>query len=369
MSFLKHFADLPDPRSHINRKHDLLDVVFLCVCAVLSGAEGWVDIKKFGDKKLNWLRKFRRFEHGIPADDTIARIIGAVDPHKMNACFVDWVNEIRSQAGRHQFIAIDGKTFRHSHDAQPSDALHSITVWLREQGLVFCQNKSEGKKNEIKSVQSLIDTLELTDTTVTLDAMHCQKGTAKLLHRREAQYVLCVKDNQKGLREELQWWFEGFEENWPQGASTFEQTDAGHGRVEIRRYVQLPIVEQLTRASGWEGARSIVRVERERHIGEKVTMETVYYISSHEPNAAFIAEAIRSHWEVENKAHWVLDVVYKEDDSRIRRNDGAQNVGLIRRLCMNLARLHPAKDSMRGKLKAAGWDDDFREELIFGIKD
>lgn len=365
MSFLKHFADLPDPRSHINREHDLLDIVFLSVCAVLSGAEGWTDIKKFGDKKLEWLRKFRRFDNGIPVDDTIARVIRAIDPAKMTECFIGWVNEVRRQTG-HQFIAIDGKTFRHSAQSEPNDALHAITVWLREQGLVFCQRKSEGKKNEIKSVQSLIETLEVADATVTLDAMHCQKATAKLLRRRKAHYVLCVKDNQKGLREELQWWFEGFDGHWPAGASTFEQTDAGHGRVEVRRYVHLPIAEHLPVAARWEGARSVIRVERERHVGQKITCETVYYISSHEPNAAFIADAIRSHWEVENKAHWILDVVYKEDDCRIRRDDGAQNVGLIRRLCMNLARLHPAKDSMRGKLKAAGWDDDFRAALVFG---
>jgi predicted transposase YbfD/YdcC len=366
MSFLDHFADLPDPRSHINRAYDLLDIVFLTVAAVLSGAEGWTDIKKFGDKKLDWLRTFRGFDNGIPVDDTIARIIRALDPQKMTECFIGWVNEVRSEAG-HQFIAIDGKTFRHSSEAAPNDALHAITVWLREQGLVFSQTKSEGKKNEIKAVQALIETLEIAKATVTLDAMHCQKATAKLLRKRKAHYVLCVKDNQKGLREELQWWFDGFDGHWPAGASTFEQTDAGHGRIEVRRYVQLPITEALTHARDWQDARSIIRVERERHIGKTVTSETVYYISSHEPQAAFIAEAVRSHWEVENKAHWVLDVVFKEDDCRIRRGDGAQNVGLIRRLCMNLARLHPAKDSMRGKLKTAGWDDDFRAELLFGV--
>ncbi|MGL5190934.1 MAG: ISAs1 family transposase, partial [Cetobacterium sp.] len=155
MSFLDHFSNLSDPRSHINRRHDLLDIVFLTVSAVLSGAEGWADIKSFGDEKLAWLRKFRRFENGIPVDDTIARIIRALEPSKMSECFMSWVNEVRQEAG-HQFIAIDGKTFRHSSQAEPNDALHAITVWLREQGLVFCQTKSEGKKNEIKAVQSLI---------------------------------------------------------------------------------------------------------------------------------------------------------------------------------------------------------------------
>jgi len=365
MSFLDHFSNLSDPRSHINRRHDLLDIVFLTVSAVLSGAEGWVDIKSFGDEKLAWLRKFRRFENGIPVDDTIARVIRALEPSKMSECFMSWVNEVRQEAG-HQFIAIDGKTFRHSSQAEPNDALHAITVWLREQGLVFCQTKSEGKKNEIKAVQSLIETLELRNATVTLDAMHCQKATAALLRKRGANYVLCVKNNQKGLREELQWWFDGFAGNWPANVSTFEQTDAGHGRIEVRRYVQLPITDALTHAKAWQDARSIIRVERERHMGNKITSESVYYISSHEPNAVFIAEAIRSHWEVENKAHWVLDVVYKEDDSRIRSGDGAQNVGLVRRLCMNLARLHPSKSAMRRKLKSAGWNDDFRAELLFG---
>ena len=142
---------------------------------------------------------------------------------------------------------------------------------------------------------------------------------------------------------------------------------AGHGRIEVRRYTQLPICEQLVHATLWPDAHSVIRVERQRQIGAQHTGETVYYISSHTPNAAFIADAIRSHWEVENKAHWVLDVVYREDDSRIRRGNGAFNVALLRRLCLNLARLHPAKGSMRGKLKNSGWDDDFREQLLFGI--
>ncbi len=368
MSFLQHFAELPDPRSHINRTYDLLDIVFLTVCAVLSGAEGWKDIEKFGHKKLAWLRQFRRFEQGIPVDDTIARIIRALEPEKMAQCFINWVNAIRRQQG-HQLIAIDGKTLRHSYNTEPKDALHAITVWLREQSLVFSQSESAGKKNEIQSVQALIEMLEIAHATVTLDAMHCQKRTATLIRKRQAHYVLCVKDNQKGLHEELQWWFDGFGERLPEGADTFVETDTGHGRIEVRRYTQLPVTEQLTKAATWTDARSVIRVERERHIGDKRSCEKVYYISSHAPNAAFIAEAIRSHWEVENKAHWVLDVVYREDDCRIRRGHGAFNVGLVRRLCMNLARLHPAKDSMRGKLKDAAWDDSFREQLLFGIND
>lgn len=368
MCFLDHFEDLSDPRSHINRKYELLDIIFLVVSAVVSGAEGWTDIQQFGKEKLDWLKQFRDFENGIPVDDTIARTIRALEPTQMTECFISWVNELRGENG-HEFIAIDGKTLRHSYEAEHRNALHSITVWMHTQGIVFCQRKSAGKKNEIKSVQELIQCLEIKDATVTLDAMHCQKRTAEFIHKRKADYVLCAKGNQKNLREEIRWWIEGFGNKLPKDASVFEEVDADHGRIETRRYVQLLITDKLPLASQWAGAKSVVRVERERIIGEKVTTEIMFYISSHMPNACFIADAIRSHWEVENKVHWVLDVVYREDDSRIRRGDGAENVAIFRRLAMNLARLHPEKGSMRGKLKKSGWNDSFRTKIIFGIND
>lgn len=234
MNFLDHFAGLPDPRSHINRTYDLLDIVFLTVAAVLSGAEGWKDIEQFGHKKLAWLRRFRRFENGIPVDDTIARTIRALDPQKMTECFIGWVNSLRRRQG-HQLIAIDGKTLRHSYEGVPKHALHAITVWLREHSLVFSQMETAGKGNEIQSVQALIETLELTNTTVTLDALHCQKRTAKRLRRAQAHYVLCVKDNQRGLHEELQWWFEGFGEHLPEGADTFLETELSAREVRSTR--------------------------------------------------------------------------------------------------------------------------------------
>lgn len=367
MTFIEHFSELSDPRSSVNQQYDLLDIVFLSVCGILAGAEGWRDIERFGQSKLSWLRRFRPMTNGIPVDDTIARTIRALDPEQVTACFIDWVNEVRQQQGQ-ALIAIDGKTLRHSYEESPRDALHAINVLLHEQGLVFCQKGSTGKHNEIRTVQQVIDLLALSEsTTVTLDAMHCQKDTARQLTQRNAHYVLCAKANQKGLQEELQWWFDGFSGQWPEGASTFEETDSGHGRVEVRRTVQLPITEQLERTREWPGARSIIRVERERHGQGKPTRETVYYLSSHEPDAAFIAHAIRSHWHIENRVHWVLDVVYREDESRIRAGDGAENFAALRRLALNLARLHPRKGAIRGKLKRAAWDDDFRREILLGI--
>ena len=362
---LRHFSELTDGRSHINRCYDLMDIMFLTVSAVLSGAEGWSDIEKFGLAKLSWLRKFRDFDEGIPVDDTIARTIRRLKPDEFNKSFISWVNELLIAQGD-ELIAIDGKSLRHSFDGERHSALHSITVWVKSQGLVFCQQKSEGKKNEIISAQKLIESLELTDTTVTLDAMHCQKRTAQMIRKKGGDYVLCVKGNQKGLQEEISDWFDGFGGNYPELSSIFEESEKGHGRLETRRYTQLPVTPQLELATKWHDCQSIVKVERTRELkGKNPTTETVHYITSKAPDAQFIASAIRSHWEVENKAHWVLDMTFREDDSRIRKDDGAENVAIIRRLCMNLVRLHPKKGSVRGKLKQAGWDDEFRTEILF----
>jgi predicted transposase YbfD/YdcC len=366
MSFLNHFESVEDPHSHINKKYELLDLLFLTITAILSGAEGWKDIEKFGRHKIDWLRKFRPFETGIPVDDTIARAICILEPNQLTESFITWVNEIRQQSG-HQLIAIDGKTLRHSHDGDTLSALHSITVWMRREGLIFCQQRSAGKKNEIKTVQSMLELIELNEqVTLTLDAMHCQKKTAERIVKDKAHYILSVKSNQKTLYEEIRWWFDGFNGNYPEEASVYEQTDAGHGRIEQRQVIQLPLTPRLTTVREWPGSQSIIQVIRKRIEGEHETSETVYYLSTHENDAAFVAEAIRSHWEVENKAHWVLDVIMREDDSRIRKGHAAENMAIFRRLCLNLARLHPTQDSVKGKLKDAAWNDDFRESLLFG---
>ena len=367
MCFLDHFSGLEDPRSTINRRHDLLDVVFLTVSAVLSGAQGWKDIKDFGDIKLDWLRQFRGFENGIPVDDTIARVISALEPEAMMSCFVDWVNELRREQGA-DCIAIDGKTFRRSHDGQKKEALHALNAWSTNSGLVLAQLKSEGKKNEIVSAQKMIELLEFKGSTVTLDAMHCQRETAKRIVRKKGHYVLNVKGNQKALYEAVKDYFEGYEQHGglPDTALRYSDTDAGHGRIEEREYVTLPVPKSFEHKARWYGLKSLVQVTRRRHHKGQCTKETMYYISSHRQDVQSIARAIRSHWGVENKVHWVLDVTFREDECRIRRDEGAQNFGILRRMCLNLSRLHPKKDSMAGKLKAGGWNDQFRAELIFG---
>jgi predicted transposase YbfD/YdcC len=366
MSFMEHFAIVDDPRQDINVKHDLLDVLFLTVSAVISGAEGWKDIEEFGLEKLDWLRQYRPFVNGIPVDDTIARIVRVLDPVQFNQAFINWVNEVRRDKGQEQ-IAIDGKTLRHSYDGEKLSALHSITAWSRSQGLILAQMKSAGKKNENASVLTMLDTLNIKGAHITADAMNSQKKIASKIMKRGGDYTLCIKDNHKNLREEIKAYFHKMKREHEKGIAVHEQTNGGHGRVEKRVCRQLRVSEWITEAKQWEGVQTIIELERERHFPDKSSQhETQYYISSKAVDAEAAAEAIRGHWEVENKAHWVLDVTFKEDDSRIRKDDGAENMGIIRRFCLNLARLHPLKNSMRGKLKQAGWSDKMRSEILFG---
>lgn len=367
MSFIDHFEEIQDTRSHINKKHDLLDVIFLTVSAILSGAEGWKDIKTFGDSKLDWLRQFRAFENGIPVDDTIARIISALEPESLLSCFISWVNEMRKQQDK-ELIAFDGKTLKGSFDGERITALHSVSAYAVEQGLVLAQSKSKGKKNEIETVMELIELLELKDSIITADAMSCQKKITKAIIKKEADYIFQVKDNQKKLHDEIKAYFHKTHRDEPNLISnnSFEEVDAGHGRVEKRRYCQLSTTDWFSHTNGWTGLNTVIEVIRERHVKGKVSTERAYFVSSLTVNAKEAGRAIRGHWGVENSSHWILDVTFKEDDSRIRRGDAPENMATFRRFSMNMAKLSPIKDSVKGKLKSAAWNDNIRTELIFG---
>lgn len=367
---MAHFASIEDPRMDINVKHDLLEVLFLTVTAVISGCEGWKDIYDFGQAKLSWLRQYRAFANGIPVDDTIARIISALVPEKFTEWFIDWVNELRSYAGK-EIISIDGKTLKHSFQTNDRQtALHSITVWSKSNGLILAQSGSEGKKNENKTVLELLDLVELKGTVITVDAMNTQRKIADKIQSKKADYILAAKDNQKNLKAEIKEYFEYQHKNNRSimKENSYIEEDIGHGRIEKRSYTQLMINELIPEAKKWAGVKSIIEVKRERYfkVNKKQENEVQYYISSLPIDVKFIANAIRSHWEGENKAHWVLDIIYKEDASRIRRENAAENLAVIRRLALNLARLNPIKNSMRGKLRMAMWSDEIRHEIVFG---
>ena len=229
MSLLTHLATIDDPRRDINKKHELLDILFLTVSAVLSGAEGWKDIKDFGDEKLEWLRRYRPFENGMPVDDTIARVVRALDPEQFNRAFLNWVNEVRQASGQEQ-IALDGKTLRRSHDGEKDTALHSITAWGHECGLVLAQLKSTGKKNEQASVMAMLDLLQVKGAHITADAMNTQKKIARKIHKKQGDYTLSLKDNHKTLRKEINAYFHKVRRDTPAQIAVYEEVDGGHGR-------------------------------------------------------------------------------------------------------------------------------------------
>ncbi|HGX2760709.1 TPA: ISAs1 family transposase [Salmonella enterica subsp. enterica serovar Newport] len=235
-------------------------------------------------------------------------------------------------------------------------------------GAILAQTKSLGKKNENASGLVMLDTLNIYGALISVGAMNTRKKNADKIISRGADYVLCVKNNHRELRNEIAACFTKVSRDTPEYLARYEETDAGHGRTEVRRYRQLRANEWITESAHWQGLQTVIEVERERYTSKtgEPSREKQYYISSLPPDVERIAGAIRSHWEVENKAHWVLDVTFNEDDCRIRAGDGAENVAVIRRFALNLARLHPHKDSMRSKLKQAGWSNKFRSEIIFG---
>lgn len=368
MSFIDYFGSVTDPRKDINVKHELLDVIFLTITGVVSGCEGWKDIHDFGCTKIEWLRKYRPFKNGVPVDDTIARIISALVPEEFTKSFIDWVNELRRYEGKEQ-ISIDGKTLRRSFDnGDRMSALHSVTFWSKSNGLVLAQSRSKSKKNENKTVMELLDLIEINNAIITMDAMNTQRTIEAKLIQKKADYILPVKENQKNLLEEIQDYFVYMNQKHTEviAKSTYSEIDAGHGRIEHRIYRQLLINELIPEAGKWSGIKTVIEVSRQRELKGQVENEIQYYISSLPINLPLIADTIRGHWEVENKAHYVLDVTYREDESRIRRENAAENIAVARRFALNLARLHPKKDSMRGKLKHAMWSDDFRDQIILG---
>jgi predicted transposase YbfD/YdcC len=365
--FLDSFLSICDPRKEINLKHDLLDILFLTFAAVVSGAGGWAEICEFGVNKLDWLRKFRKFEHGIPSEDTIARVIKLIQSAALNQAFIAWVNGIRQVSDQPQ-IAIDGKTLRATRDGEKHNALHSITVWCQESDLVLAQLKSVGKKNEHQSVLEALELLDINGAIISVDAMNSQKKIAEKVIEYKADYVFCIKNNHKNLKQEIESYFHKIQRDNPTEIQKYTEIDSGHGRIETRYCQCLPVSDWLQQTAQWAGIKSVISLERTREDKQtgKQEIDRQVYISSLPVDAQKIASVIRNHWGVENKVHWILDVVYREDDCRIRKGDGAENVAVIRRFCLNLAKLHPSKSGMKSKLRQAGWNDDFRAEILFG---
>jgi predicted transposase YbfD/YdcC len=363
------FGALPDPRVQGRCDHKLLEIVVIALCAVITGAESWVEVETFGRLKHAWLKTFLELPFGIPTHDTFGRVFAALDAEAFQACFARWVEGV-FQVTRGQVIAIDGKTVRRSHDKTiGKDAIHMVSAWATTNGIVLGQRKVDDKSNEITAIPELLRVLNVAGCIVTIDAMGCQKNIAQTIRDEKADYILRVKDNQGHLHQDLQDWFAYADQvQFAQMDYSYrEVVNKDHGRLEIRRCWAIgdPLAfEYIRHYDGWADLRSIVRVQRERRIGAKVEQETAYYISSLPSDAAKLLAATRAHWGIENSCHWVLDVTFGEDDSRIRSGDAPQNMAVLRHLALNLLKRDPSKGSLRRKRYQAALDDTFLLKLL-----
>jgi predicted transposase YbfD/YdcC len=370
-SIEQHFSVLEDPRQY-NRRHHLRDILVIAICAAIGGADGWSDVALFGETKLKWLKEVLNLDlpHGIPSADTFRRVFAVLDAEQFQTSFVNWIQAVE-KVTEGQIVAIDGKALRRSHDRSlGQEALHMVSAWASESGLVLGQIKVDDKSNEIPAVPELLEMLEVKGCIVTLDALHCQTQTVEAILDKQADYVLPVKENQPRLLEALQGLFDDAEEMHWVKCDSYQTVNKGHGRIESRECWTTSDPEYLkyiATLADWQGVQSIAMVEAVRRIGEQSTTTRRYFISSLESDAKLMLRAVRSHWGIENQVHWVLDITFREDDSRIRRGNGAENFAVLRHITLNLLkRENSAKRSLKAKRKRAAWDDDYLLTVLTG---
>ena len=362
------FSDMPDPRVIGRTDHHLVDILVLTVCAVLCGADDWEAVEMWGDAKLAWLRQYIPLRNGIPSHDTIGRVFAALDSKTFQDCFTRWVSTICGSLV-HQVVAIDGKTMRGSHHRRlGKKAIHMVSAFASDLGITLGQLKTAEKSNEITAIPELLAMLELTGCIVTIDSMGCQTDIATAIIEKDAHYVLALKGNHEKLHEQVQDFFDIAEQHDYKAlkATPYVTCEKGHGRIETRRVVALPS-KHLDNVGSWTGLTSMVMVESIREIGDKITKERRFYISSLAPDARQIGEAIRAHWGIENQLHWCLDVTFKEDACRIRDGHAAENFNLIRKITMNLLRQDTTplkKQSIPKKRLYAALHDDYLASVL-----
>jgi len=361
--FLDHFRELPDPRQRGKVLYPMDEILLLCLLAVLAGGETFVDIALFGRMKLEFLRRFRPFRDGTPSHDHLGDIFAALDAEQFQQCFAAWVAAVTgAPAG---VIAIDGKALRRSYQKKNAKApIHMVSAFAARQRLVLGQVKVAEKSNEIVAIPKLLDMLAIEGAIVTIDAMGCQREIAAKIMDKKADYILALKGNQGMLRADVE--VLGAEQKANGFADTtislHEMVDGDHGRIETR--TTTVIHDVVWERHDWPGLQSIVMVESVRETGDRVERETRFYITSLALLAVALGPLVRDHWAVENGLHWVMDMVFRDDECRVRKDHAPANFTTIKHMASNLMRNATAKGSMRLKRKAAAWDDDFLATLV-----
>jgi predicted transposase YbfD/YdcC len=358
-SFAACFEQLDDPRAN-NARHPLPELLLIAFCAVLCGSDDYSDMEEFGHAKQDYFRQFLRLPHGIPSHDTFSRLFRLLDPAQFHACFLTFMQRFaKSLEG---VVAIDGKTLRRSFDrASAQSPLHLVSAWAADQRLVLGQVAVDGKSNEITAVPKLLELLSLKGTIVTADAMHCQRTVSAQVLAQGGDYVLALKANQGTLHEDVR---HLLEDSPSLAVTRHTEVDKGHGRIETRTSVVSEEIGWLQQEHAWPGLAAIGKVTRTREINAETSTETAYYLLSTPLPAERFGQVVRQHWTIENSLHWVLDVTMQEDWARQRKDHGPENLALLRKLSLNVARLESSKGSMKSKRKRAGWNNDYLTNLL-----
>jgi predicted transposase YbfD/YdcC len=365
---LRHHLRLKDPRINRCKRHLLLDIVTIAICAVLGNADTWKDIALFGRRRKEWFQRFLELPNGIPSSHTFERVFDRLDPLALQKCLLGWLHEISELLGvRH--IAIDGKTLRHSGGGKsPHRQLHLVSAWATQANLTLGQVATEEKSNEITAIPRLLELLDLKGAWVSIDAMGCQKEIARQIVERGGHYVLTVKDNQENLKDDIvECFVQAYEKDCRDVAyEKYETEDQGHGRQEKRVYEVLFEPTGIRGLEEWTGLKVIGKCYSERTVNGKTSCEERYFIGSKRCSAKCYGQVLRNHWSIENGLHWQMDVSFGEDGSRIQKRHGGENFALLRRLALGLLKRHPSKESIKRKRYEAALDTSFLEEVLKG---
>lgn len=367
---IDHFSDIEDPRIERNKLHKLIDIITVTICAVICNADTWEDIEEFGKAREEWFRKYLELPNGIPSHDTIRRVFIRLKPEQLQSSFLSWVRALRRTEGGTELIAIDGKTARRSFDnSTDKPAIHMVSAWANRNRLVLAQVKVENKSNEIEAIPQLLSLMETEGCIITIDAIGTQKKIAEKIRDGKADYVLALKANQTALHENVKLYLDdALKRNFrdvPFDSHTTIEKD--HGRFEKREYYVCEQLSWLPEAKAWKDMNSIGMVRATRQIKDQSQTETRYYISSLPADAKVFAEAVRAHWGVENSLHWVLDIAFREDESRIRKDNSPENYAVLRHIALNLIKQEKtSKRSIKGRRLKAGWDNSYLEKVLFG---
>jgi len=367
---LDHFSEIEDPRIERNKLHKLIDIITIAICAVICNADTWEDIEEFGKAKEAWFRKYLELPNGIPSHDTIRRVFIRLKPEQLQSSFLSWVQALRKLSPEAELIAIDGKTARRSFDsASDKPAIHMVSAWANRNRLVLGQVKVDEKSNEIDAIPRLLELMETEGCIVTIDAIGTQKKIAEKIREGKADYVLALKANQTAMHENVKLYLDDALKRKFKDVPHHRTTtvDKDHGRFEKREYYITQELSWLPEAKAWKDMKSIGMVRATRRIKGESRTEVRYYLSSLGADANVFAQAVRAHWGVENSLHWVLDIAFREDESRIRKDNSPQNYAVLRHIALNLLKQEKtSKRSIKGRRLKAGWDNAYLEAVLFG---